>query len=113
MKELVTKNSVYEKLRNEIMKKYENSNKDNLQSNYSLNVNASILSVSSNKSSNRNKSSTPSQSSFTETSTNLKVLHSNLENNYMHLLKSLSKKIMKPKDLLRKADPSSISYKIK
>jgi hypothetical protein len=45
--------------------------------------------------------------------TNFKVLMSSLENNYILLLKNLSRKIMKPKELFKKSDPNYMPFKIK
>jgi hypothetical protein len=105
---------MYEKLRSDIRKKYETSTskeKESVNNNY-LSSSSSTLSGNSNKSLIKSKSGT-SDISMSESTTNLKLLHSNLENNYMSLLKSLSKKFLRPKDLLKKVDPNSISYKIK
>lgn len=48
-----------------------------------------------------------------ETITKLKLLHNELEHNYVLLLKNLSKSILKPKDLLRKHESNEIFKKIK
>lgn len=45
--------------------------------------------------------------------TQLKLLHNSLEDNYIQLLKKLSKQILKPKDLIRRPDPTIMGNKIK
>lgn len=79
-----------EKLKSEIAIKYEqNSNIDLNNLKTEQKMNDSLFS-------SRNK--------LKNSITQLKMLHNSLEDNYVVLLKNLSKKIIKPKDLFKKPE---------
>ena len=122
-------NIIYEKLKSEINKKYKNispsennslsrivtrsesgslsNSNDNNEKNENISIikkqkdNSLSIQPSSNNNSNR------------EVISELKQIHNKLENEYILLLKQLSKKILKPKDLVKKVDPTYMSNKIK
>lgn len=118
------KNSVMERLKNEINKKYSNRSNDpgnNSKIGDSLLSSAVPGGITMNNQNTGNNSNKQSNTHVTnpklkqkQAITKLKLLHNELEHNYVLLLKNLSKKIIKPKDLVsRKYDTEYLSNKIK
>lgn len=106
------------------MKKYDlNTNLPNININVSNSNNESnnktppTLNESENITENSisllNSNNTTPKTNFKESITKLKVLQNNMENNYINLLKSISKTVLKPKDLLRRPDPAVLAKNIK
>lgn len=104
IKELKVKIQNFQIVKKEILNKYENSNS------------TKIKRQPTNKSSgSKNESfvSKKSEESNKEDINELKLLISQMENNYVALLKNLSKKIIKPKNLIRRPDANFLQSKIK
>lgn len=94
-----------ERLKNEISKKYETRNSFTTESQSFINkTNGELISSSTNPM-NKIKQK--------EAITKLKLFHNELEHNYVILLKNLSRKILKPRDLLKRPDAETFSKKIK
>jgi transposase-like protein len=102
IKELIYSNSIMERLKTEITRKYEirNSNENEYPSYRSSDIVSQI-------------NSTNNKSKQKDAITKLKSLHNDLEHDYILLLKNLSRKILKPKDLIKKPDPEMIAKNIK
>ncbi len=95
---------MFEKLKNGILKKYENKNysKSNTINNQCETSSCISQSVKSEKHNRKN-----------ESINQLKKLHNKLEHNYILFLKNISKVILTSKDLIRKPDPNLFCNKIK
>ena len=107
VKELNLKIKSFESAKKEILTKYEKSGSQPKIKRQLTNT--SVKSTSSKNTSLINKDNDSNKEDINE----LKLLISQMENNYVSLLKSLSKKIIKPKNLIRKPDPNFLQSKIK
>jgi hypothetical protein len=98
--DIKVKNSMLDRLKDEIIKKYESiSQKESMKNGDSfVQTEANTIGI-------RNKQ----KSAITQ----LKLLHNHLEHNYVLLLKNLSKKLIKPKDIFKRPDPSLLVKKFK
>lgn len=107
VKELNLKIKSFESAKKEILSKYEKSGSQPKIKRQLTNT--SVKSTNSKNTSLINKESDSNKEDINE----LKLLISQMENNYVSLLKNLSKKIIKPKNLIRKPDPNFLQSKIK
>ena len=104
IKELKVKIKSFELAKKEILNKYENSSSTKIKRQLT-----NKSSVSKNESFVKKRSEESNKEDINE----LKLLISEMENNYVALLKNLSKKIIKPKNLIRKPDANFLQSKIK
>ena len=100
IKSLNTKIAAFEKAKEEIRNKYNNQRKNNLQIMKQNKVNKQEEKVNNVKNSK-------------DELNKLKLLIGKMENNYVNLLKNLSKKIIKPKNLIIRPDDQFLQSKIK
>ena len=100
IKSLNTKIAAFEKAKEEIRNKYNNQKKNNLQIIKQNKVNKQEEKVNNVKNSK-------------DELNKLKLLIGKMENNYVNLLKNLSKKIIKPKNLIIRPDDQFLQSKIK
>ena len=100
IKSLNTKIAAFEKAKEEIRNKYNNQKKNNLQIMKQSKVNKQEEKVNNVKNSK-------------DELNKLKLLIGKMENNYVNLLKNLSKKIIKPKNLIIRPDDQFLQSKIK
>lgn len=106
VKALNIKIKSFESAKKGILSKYEKSNQPKIKRQL---TNTSVKSTSSKNTSMINKENDSNKEDINE----LKLLISQMENNYVSLLKNLSKKIIKPKNLIRKPDQNFLQSKIK
>ena len=100
IKSVNTKIAAFEKAKEEIRNKYNNQKKNNLQIMKQSKVNKQEEKVNNVKNSK-------------DELNKLKLLIGKMENNYVNLLKNLSKKIIKPKNLIIRPDDQFLQSKIK
>ena len=100
IKSLNTKIAAFEKAKEEIRNKYNNQKKNNLQIMKQSKVNKQEEKVNNVKNSK-------------DELNKLKLLIGKMENNYVNLLKNLSKKIIKPKNLIIRPDDQFLQSNIK
>ncbi len=100
IKSLNTKIAAFEKAKEEIRNKYNNQKKNNLQI------------IKQNKLNKKKEKVNKFKNSKDELN-KLKLLIGKMENNYVNLLKNLSKKIIKPKNLIIRPDDQFLQSKIK
>ena len=98
-------------IKNEIIKKYENLSEYEKLSETEKRI-IEEISINTNKKNREEIQENINKSKLKQTITQLKLLYNELENNYVLLLKNISKQIVKPKDLFKKQDVTIFNKKI-